>query len=353
MVTSHTGRARSAGVQMRDEADRHRAHEGPERGPEGAGDGVADRRGEQGRSDHGGRFLPRRPEHHHRREPEGCRAEQVDAVRQLHRRNTCRAEEPRPQPTSEHRTDDQGKEGHRGRAQPREAGEEVTGLQLAHPLGQGEAREQDHHRAERGHARVERPDPRRDGLADEAGDQRGEQLGGEVQLPDARADESDGADCHSGHRGGERLGEVLAEEQHRARRGEAVGEEHHRPRVRKPGAGDGVDADARLPRADASGLDFPRHGVEADDAVQGHRHGRGAEQHHSLLSGDADGQLELGGQAGDLHVCDPELPGELAHQTLGVLGAVAAGLSTASGGEEQRERGVGVLGRGRRGAHGD
>ena len=60
----------------------------------------------------------------------------------------------------------------------------------------------------------------------------------------------------------------------------------------------------------------------------------------------------LGGQARDLHVREPELSGELAHQTLGVLGAVATGLGTASGREEQRERGVGVLGRGRRGAHG-
>ena len=58
---------------------------------------------------------------------------------------------------------------------------------------------------------------------------------------------------------------------------------------------------------------------------------------------------------GRLETCTsamPELAGELAHQTLGVLGAVAAGLGTAGRGEEKRERRVGVLGRGRRGAHG-
>jgi hypothetical protein len=103
---------------------------------------------------------------------------------------------------------------------------------------------------------------------------------------------------------------------------------------------------------DASGLDLARHGVEAADAVQVDRHGRGAEQHHPLLSRDTDGQLELGRKAGDLHVREPELPGELAHQTLGVLGAVATSLGTAGRGEEQRERRVRVLGRGRRGAHG-
>ena len=65
--------------------------------------------------------------------------------------------------------------------------------------------------------------------------------------------------------------------------------------------------------------------------------------------GNADGQLELGGQARDLNVGEPELRGELAHQALGVLRTVAAGLGAARRGEEQGQGRVGVLGAARRG----